>query len=43
MNRTERMMVRWMCGVTIRNIIASKALNSRLGIEFVVVVVRRAY
>jgi len=30
---TERMMVRWMCGVHLKSRKASAELNSRLGIE----------
>src|SRR6266581_1484778 len=33
LERAERMMVRWMCGVTLRDRIASVELYSRLGLE----------
>ena len=36
------MMVRWMCGVSLRNRISSKELNERLGVEGVAEVVRRS-
>jgi hypothetical protein len=39
--RAERMMVRWMCGVTLRDKIASAELGRRLGIECVTDVLRR--
>ena len=39
--RAERMMVRWMCGVTLRDRIASVELYSRLGLEEIGVVLRR--
>ena len=35
LERTERMMGRWMCGVTLKHRIASKDLNGRLGIQSV--------
>ena len=38
--RVERMMVRWMCGVTLRDRIASVELYSRLGLEEVCAVLR---
>jgi Reverse transcriptase (RNA-dependent DNA polymerase)/Endonuclease/Exonuclease/phosphatase family len=41
LERTERMMVRWMCGVTLKNKIANVDLNRRLDIECVADVVRR--
>jgi hypothetical protein len=41
LERTERMMVRWMCGVSLKNRITSKELNGRLGVEGVADVVRR--
>ena len=41
LERTERMMVRWMCGVTLSDRISSEELLSRLGIESIGVVVRR--
>ena len=41
LERTERMMVRWMCGVTLKNRVSSVELNERLGIEEVAVMVRR--
>ena len=33
LKRTEHMMVRWMCGVSLKNRIASVDLNGHLGIE----------
>jgi hypothetical protein len=41
LQRAERMMVRWMCGVTLRDMLSSKELNERLGIVGVEDVVRR--
>jgi len=41
LERTERMMVRWMCGVSLKNRISSEELNGRLGVEGVADVVRR--
>ena len=41
LERAERMMVRWMCGVRLRNRIASEELNSRLGIVRIGEIVRR--
>ena len=41
LERTERMMVRWMCGVSLKNRISSEELNRRLGIESVAVIVKR--
>ena len=35
------MMVRWVCGVSLKNRISSEELNRRLCIESVVVIVRR--
>jgi len=32
LERTERMVVRWMCGVRFKNRASSEELNSRLGI-----------
>jgi hypothetical protein len=40
LERTERMMVRWMCGFTLRHRKSSEELNGRLGIECVSDVVR---
>lgn len=40
LERTERMMVRWMCSVTLKNRISSAELNSRLDIKSVSDVVR---
>jgi hypothetical protein len=42
LERTERLMVRWMCGVTLKNMIPSSELNNRLGISAVTDVVRRS-
>ena len=41
LERTERMMVRWMCGVRLKNRISSEELNKRVGIESVAMIVRR--
>ena len=41
MERTERMMIRWMCGVSLKNRISSAELYGRLGVEEVTVVMRR--
>ena len=41
LERTERMMVRWMCGVRLRNRIPSEKLNGRLGIVRITESVRR--
>jgi len=41
LERTERMMVRWMCGVSLKDRISSEELNGRLGVEGVADVVRR--
>ena len=41
LERTERMMIRWMCGVRLSDKKASAELLSRLVIESVSVVVRR--
>ena len=41
LERTERMMVRWMCGVSLRERKSSSELNRRLGVEGVADVVRR--
>ena len=41
LERTERMMVRWMCGVSLKNRISSEELNRRLCIESVAVIVKR--
>ena len=41
LERAERAMVRWMCGVTLKNRISSERLRSRLGIKGVTDVVRR--
>ncbi len=38
--RTEKMMVRWMCGVTLKNRISSAELYNRLNVEEVSDVVR---
>src|ERR1700755_1816350 len=42
LERAERLMVRWMCGVTIKARKPSEELLERLGIESVVEVVRRS-
>ena len=41
LKRTEKMMVRWMCGVTLKNRITSEELRNRLSIEAVTEIVRR--
>ena len=41
LERTERMMVRWMCGVSLKNRRSSVDLYKSLGIENVAEVVRR--
>ena len=33
MERTERVMIRWMCGVTLKDRCKSEELRERLGIE----------
>lgn len=42
LERTERMMVRWMCGVTLKDRKGSEDLLGRLGIESIAEVVRRS-
>ena len=41
LERTERMMVSWMCGVSLNSRMSIKKLNARMGIEAVSEVVRR--
>ena len=41
LERTERMMVRWMCGVSLKKTISSVELNRRLGVVGVTEIVRR--
>ena len=41
LERTERMMIRWMCGVTLKERKCSEELLDRLGIESIAEVVRR--
>jgi len=41
LERAERMMVRWMCGVTLKDRRRSEDLLDRLGIESIAVLVRR--
>ena len=41
LERTEKMMVRWICGVTLKNRITSEELRNRLRIEAVTEIVRR--
>ena len=41
LKRMDHMMVRWMCGVSLKDRIASVDLNGRLGIDSVVDIVRR--
>ena len=42
MERTERMMIRWMCGVTLKDRCKSEELRKRLEIEDVADVVRKS-
>jgi hypothetical protein len=39
LQRTERVMIRWMCSVSLKNRISSVELNGRLGIEEISVIV----
>jgi len=41
LERAERMTVRWMCGVTLKDKVSSEELLSRLGVESVYDIVRR--
>ena len=41
LERVEKMMVRWMCGVTLRDRLSSAELYRRVGVESVADVVRR--
>ena len=41
LERAERMMVRWMCGVSLKDKVSSEELLSRLGVESVYDIVRR--
>jgi len=41
LERTERMMIRWMCGASLKGGISSEDLSRRLGVERVADVVRR--
>ena len=41
LKRMEKMMVRWMCGVTLKNRITSEELRNRLNIEAGTEIVRR--
>ena len=41
LERTERMMVSWMCGVSLKSRMLGEKLNARLGIEAISEVVRR--
>lgn len=41
LERTERMMIRWMCGVTLKNSTSSQELRERLHVDCVTEVVRR--
>ena len=40
LERTEKMIVRWLCGVTLRNRLTSEELRNRLSIEAVTEIVR---
>jgi len=40
LERTERMIIRWMCGVSLKNRISSVKFNGLLGVEGVAYVVR---
>ena len=42
MERTERMMIRWMCGVTLKDRCKGEELRKSLEIEDVTAVVRRS-
>ena len=42
LERAERMMIRWMCGVTLKDRCKSEELRRRLGIEAVADVVRKS-
>src|SRR5271165_3711065 len=42
LERTERMMIRWMCGVTLKNRVSSDDLRVKLGIDSVSDMVRRS-
>jgi len=42
LEKTERMMVRWMCGIHLKSRMASAELNSQLGIKCIIDVVRRS-
>ncbi len=41
MERNENVMLRWMCGVTLRDTVPTVELRRRLGVESVVEVMRR--
>jgi hypothetical protein len=41
LERTERMMVRWMCGVSLKDRVSSAELDRRLGVQGIVNVVRQ--
>ena len=41
LERTERMLARWMCGVSLKSRISSEELNRRLGVVGVTEIVRR--
>ena len=41
LKRTEKVMVRWMCGVNLKNRITSEELRNRLSIEAMTEIVRR--
>ena len=41
LERAERAMVRWMCGVTLKNRTRSDELLERLGVESITDVIRR--
>jgi len=41
LERTERMMVRWMCGASLKDRTSSVELNNRLGVEDVTDIVRQ--
>ena len=42
LERTERMMIRWMCGVTLKNRSSSQELRERLQVDCLTEVVRRS-
>jgi len=41
LERTEQMMVGWMCGVCLKSRVSSEELNARMGVEAISRIVRR--